>query len=513
MKFDAVVIGAGHNGLVAALTLSRAGRRVLVLERRNQPGGLCAAEEFQPGYFASGLLQETCCFRRELARRLGLESRGLTFHPEEPPTLVLAGDTRFALFRDAARGEAALRPVCKRDAQAYRLWKAWLDRIRPFARMVLNQPPPPLAAEARADIWDLGRRGLALRRLGREDMLELMRVVPMCAADWLNERFCTSALCEALAAPAVTGGFVGPWSAGTAANLLIYESSAERSLVGGPAALTAALLVACREGGVEIRCGAQVSRVRVANERVAGLQLASGEIVEATLVAASCDPKQVFVDLIHPADLPLRVGQAFRVFRARGTTAKLNLAVRGPLEFNQWNGVSCESLRIGGGHLDELEKAFDAPKYGAVSERPFLEVHIPTVSNPRLAPAEGHVISILIHCAPYHVDGGWTEAARADLKSRVLGILEQHTGPLNERLVGCELLVPPDIEQRHGVTGGQIHHGEHAMDQLLCMRPNPLASRYATPLPGLFLAGAGSHPGGGVTGMPGALAAEAILAV
>ncbi len=513
MKFDAVVIGAGHNGLTAALTLARAGRRILVLERRSQAGGLCAAEEFHPGYFASGLLQETCCFRRDLARRLGLESRGLSFHSQEPPTLVLAGDARFPIFRDAARGAAALSSICNRDGEAYARWRAWIDRIRPFAHLVLNQTPPRLSADAGRDLLDLGRRGLALRRLGREDMLELMRVVPMCAADWLNERFCTPALCEALAAPAVVGGFVGPWSAGTAANLLIHETTADRSVVGGPAALSDALLAGCREAGVEIRCGAEVSRVQVSNQRVAGLLLASGETVEAAVVAASCDPKRVFLELVHPADLPLRVVQAFRVFRTRGTTAKMNLAVKGPLEFNQCDGVSCESIRIGGGHLDELERAFDAPKYGKVSETPFLEVHVPTVSNPRLAPADGHVISILIHCAPYHLEGGWTESARTGLKKCVLRLLEQHAGPLEDRLVACELLVPPDIEERHGVTGGHIHHGEHAMDQLLCMRPNPLASRYATPLPGLFLAGAGSHPGGGVTGMPGALAAAAMMAV
>ncbi len=509
MSHQAIVIGAGHNGLAAALVLAKAGRRVLVLERANRHGGLCAWQEFHPGYRVPGLLHETAHFNPELARVLGLDLR---FETDERPTLAVSTDGhRLALYRDPARMMEALAESSPDDARAYPRWREFLDGVAPFVRSVLRQAPPPLSADTPADLWNLGKRGLALRKLGQTAMLELMRVVPMCAADWLNEHFHNPALKEALAVPAVAGGFVGPWSAGTAANLLIDQCMAGARIIGGPAVLVDALARSCREAGVEVRLSAPVHHIQVRDRRAYGVVLSSGEEIPAGVVVSSCDPKHTLLDLVDPAQLPLRLGDGIRAFRARGTTAKLHLAVKGPLDFNQWKGSDCETVRIGGGHLDDLERAFDAVKYGQASQRPNLEVYIPTVSDPTLAPAGGQVVSVMIHCAPCHPEGGWTQDARDRLRDKALAVLESSTGPLADRVAGWELLTPPDIEARFGVAGGHLHHGEHALDQLLCMRPHPLASRYATPIHGLFLAGGGSHPGGGVTGTPGALAANAIL--
>lgn len=512
MSCDVIVVGAGHNGLTAALCLAAAGRRVLALERRDRVGGLCALEEFHPGFLAPGLLQDTASFRADLARRLSLDRHGLILQAEEPPLLAWWGqEGGLKLYRHSEKAAPEIASFSKRDAEAYRRWKSFLGEVRGFVESLLNRPPPPLKADSATDLLSLGLRGLALRRLGEKNMLEFLRIAPMCAADWLNEWFETPFLAEALAAPAVIGGFVGPWAAGTVATLLMHECASERSVAGGPAALIRALSSACKAAGVEVRLNAAVDKIRLASGRVSGVVLEDGEEIAAPAVAASCDPKTTFLQLIGPSSLPMRVEKALRRFRSRGSTAAMRLALNGPLEIRGRGGEPFEAIRIGGGHLDDLERAFDALKYGRVSERPHLEVRVPTVSTPDLADPDGHVVTILASCAPHRLNGGWTQQPRRRLAETIIGRLAEATVDLRSRLTGFELLTPTDIEMRYGVCGGHIHHGEHSLDQLLCMRPAPIASRYAAPIPGLYLAGSGSHPGGGVTGMPGALAADAIL--
>lgn len=512
MTPDAIVIGAGHNGLVAALRLARSGLRVQVLERRERPGGLCAGEELHPGYRTAGLLHDASTLSPEVVRGLRLEEHGLRFGDATPVYAPAAEGPGLLLHRDPGAARAELAAHCPADAPAYGQWRAFLGRIGGLVRRVLHEPPPPLTPTSMADLWRLGRRGLALRRLGREEMTELLRVTPMCVADWLRERFTSPLLRELLAAPAVMASWSGPWSAGTAANLLLYECLAGRTVAGGPAALAVALDAACRAAGVELVTGAAVRWIRLEAGRVRGVVLESGEAVESRLVAASCDPKQTFLRLLPPGSLPLRVEEALRAFRARGTAAKVHLALSGPLELRGREGEPMEALRIGGGDLDALERAFDAVKYRRLSENPHLDVRIPTVSSPELAPPGHHVASVLVSFAPYELEGGWTKERRQALAEAVVAALERHAPGVRERLVAREVLAPPDLEERYGTTGGHLYHGEHALDQLFTLRPAPFAARYATPVPGLFLAGSGSHPGGGVTGLPGWLAAGTILA-
>jgi phytoene dehydrogenase-like protein len=228
-------------------------------------------------------------------------------------------------------------------------------------------------------------------------------------------------------------------------------------------------------------------------------------------VVATCDPKRAFLDLIAPGTLPIRIEDEFHRIRMRGTAAKLHLALDGPLEIAARPGESFESIRIGGGHVDDLERAFDAVKYRGVAAKPHLEVRVPTAADPSLAPAGHHVVSILASYVSHDVEGGWTDARRADLLESVLATLEPHAPGVRKRIVAQELLTPTDLAERYGVTGGQLHHGEPALDQLLVLRPTPSAARYATTVPGLFLGGSGSHGGGGVNVVAGALAAEAVL--
>lgn len=492
MSYDVIVIGAGHNGLVAAAQVAKAGRKVLVLEKRDRPGGLCAREEFHPGYRIPGVLHDESMVRAGVVDTLGLEKHGLGFKAEPPPVHLPGG---VVLTRENPRG------LSQKDAVAYADWRAFFGRVRSFLAEILNSAPPPLVAKGTSDLFTLGKRGLALRRLGKKDMLEVLRVAPMCVADFLNESFESSALVEALAAPAVQHTFMGPWSAGSAANLLIRECVTEKPLSGGPAALVDALMAAAKERNVEVRTEAAVKRIRLERGKVTGVELENGDAIDAPIVASAADPKTTFLDLIHPRDLELQLEFKLKNFRTRGTAAKMHLALNAPLEMN---GEAAEVIRIGGGHVDELERAFDAIKYGEASKTPHLEVTVPSMSIPMLAPEGHHVASIVASYTPY---GGDREA----FGEAILAQLEKHIPDVRERIVASEVLLPEDLEQRYGINGGHLHHGEHTLDQLLFMRPNTAMSRYATPIAGLFLAGSGSHPGGGVTGAPGALAAQAII--
>ncbi len=508
---DAIVIGAGPNGLAAAARLATAGRKVVVLERAEAPGGLSAKREFHPGYAVPGLLHDEALVPRGIAERLGLTKHGLGFR--KSPTLYIAeaNGPGILLPGDSAGAVDAIGQRSQHDAQSYRDLRSFLDRITPLVSAILAETPPPLAPGSAGDVWQLVRRGLALWKISRHDLLELARVAPMCVADFLNERFQTPLLVEALAAPAVASTWSGPWSAGTMTNFLLRECAGGEALAGGPPALIAALLAAARAAGVELRISAEVQRIRLDRGKVAGVTLASGETIDAPVVLSSADPKRTLLELLAPGALPLKIEEEFHRLRSRGSAAKVHLALSGPLELAGSNGRLDEAIRIGGGHVDDLERAFDAIKYRQFSEHPHLEIRVPTVADPSLAPAGHHVVSILASFAPYKLEGGWTAEARERLSDAVIAVLERHAPDVRQRIVAREILTPADLETHFALTGGQLHHGELALDQLLVMRPSPSAARYKTVVPGLFLGGSGSHPGGGVRPTAGVLAAEAVL--
>ncbi len=511
--FDAIVLGAGPNGLAAATRLAQKGRKVLVVERADAVGGLSARHEFHPGYAVSGILHDEGLTTRATAETLGLGGHGLKFRKAPATFLAEADGAGLLLPGDDAGDAAAIGRRSAKDGESYAAMRAFLTRITPLVASILSEPPPPISPTSAGDLWQIAKRGLSLFRIDKKDLLELARVAPMCVADYLNERFETPLLVEAFAAPAVAATWSGPWSAGTTTNFLLRECAGGEAIQGGPPALIAALLAAARAAGAEIRTGAEVARIRLEGGKVRGVALASGETIDAGVVLSSADPKRTMLDLLAPGTLPLKIEEEFLNVRARGTAAKVHLALSGPLE---WKGDagdsgSAEQIRIGGGHVDDLERAFDAIKYRRFSERPNLEIRIPTLADPSLAPAGHHTASILASFAPRNLDGGWTDAARESFGDAVLAVLERHAPNLRHVLVAREVLTPADLESRFALSGGQLHHGEIALDQLLVMRPGPSAPRYATTVPGLYLGGAGSHPGGGVRITAGVLAAEAVL--
>jgi phytoene dehydrogenase-like protein len=509
-SYDVIVIGAGHNGLTTAAFLAKHGRKVLVLERREIVGGLAASHEFHASYRSAGLFHDTRGVRSSVVRALELERHGLVLRSSAPGVLALGSDgASLLLSGDASLNREEISRLAPADAGRYEEFRAFLEPYRKLLRAFVEEPPTDLIDIASNGIRSLVRRAMRMRLLGRERMLELLRIPPMCVADWLDEWFENDLLKATLALPAISGGFHGPRSPGTAANLLLQEATAETGSRDGGPSLVSALERAGRAAGVEIRTGEEVAGVCLESGQVRGVETRSGERIPSPVVAASCDPKQVFLRLLDAGRISSRFDHDIRNLRMRGTTAQALLALGNPLRFSARQDERIELARTGG-RLDDLERAFDAIKYRKLPDNPVLDIYVPTTTNPQLAPEGGEVVSVLIHFAPYDLETGWGPDARERLLDRVVEILEGHAPGAASSLIGRALLSPVEIESTYACSGGQVHHGEHALDQLL-VRPVPGCTGYGTPIPGLYLCGSGSHPGGGLTCAPGALAAGVIL--
>ncbi len=503
-----IVVGGGHNGLTCAALLAKAGRRVTVLERRSTVGGLCAAEEFHPGYTAPGILHDTSMVRASVVSELSLASHGLKRGPKTPLVLAapaaVGGGQSIELSDDREKTAASIAAVSKADGAAWSKYRGFLDRIGGFFSKMMDTEPPEVTRDDMGVLWHLFKVGFSLRRLGAADMSEVMRVPPMTAADWLREYFETERLVAGLAWDACASTWAGPHSPGTAATMLLSEAMRGQEVEGGPPALIEALTAACEAAGVMIRTEAEVTSIRVENGRCAGVTLADDTRLEGQVVS-TLDPKRTVLELLAPAHTPPSLIHAMERYRARGTTAVVRLALTGLPE------GAAKAMRIAD-DVDTLERAFDAVKYRRVADLPVLDVRFPTLSQPNLAPEGHHVVTILVRFAPYHLEGGWTDERRQNLGDSTIRVLERYTPGLKDLIEGHQVLTPADLERGHGLTGGHLYHGEHALDQLMSLRPVPACANHRTPIEGLYVGSGGTHPGGGITGGPGRLAAKAVTA-
>jgi phytoene dehydrogenase-like protein len=510
-KADVIVIGSGHNGLACALRLQRAGKKVIVVEAREDVGGLCAPRTLEGGYTVPGVLPDTGEVRAALCDSLGLFGAGVEL-ADAPPRLLLPEADGPGLILDANPDKAceSIRPHSSADADRYRDLRAFIGRVAPVLVDALNRAPPPLSPARAGDFLDLGMRGLALRRLGREDMIELIRLLPMAVADLVRERFEIERLCAGLAGGVLPGNWVGPWSPGTATTFLLAEATRRGAVKGGGAALVDAAEKALTAAGGEIRTCAEVAELLLDGGAVSGVRLVDGTTLEARLVASAASPKSTMLDLVPAGVLDRATEREAIAIRGRGTHAVVNLGLSAPLTFARYEGERFEHIRVGE-HLDDLERAYDASKYRQLPERPALEVRVPSVTAPELAPDGHDVVSIVVTTATADLEGGWTEQARQTLLARTLAMLDEVAPGTTANVAASEVLAPPDLQDAYHLPGGNLLHVEHALDQLLFLRPSLSLGRYQTPVPGLWLCGAGSHPGGGLTLAPGALCAQAIL--
>ena len=523
---DLVIIGGGHNALVAAFYLAKAGLKPLVLEQRDTLGGAAATAEFHPGFRSSVLAHSAGPILPHIATDMQLSRHGLEMMEPGVRLAAIAADGRgFALYSDASRSAESLRKLSPADAEGYVRLCGVLERAAKVVGPLLSLTPPEIEAPAEnlPDLWKFLQTGRSFRKLGRAEMFQLLRWPPMAVADVVSEFFESELARAAIAARAIFGTATGPWSAGTAATLLLRAAAdphpAGPSAVpkGGMGALAAAMAAAAREAGAEIRTGCSVAQILVRDGAAAGVSLSTGEEVAAKAVVSSADPKRTFLGLVDPVHLDPFFLSQIRNYRSFGNVAKVNLALDALPDFPALAGIEgggAKALvgRLHIGHeIDYLERAFDASKYGQISAEPILEAAVPSLLDPGLAPAGKQVMSIYAQFAPYKLREGNWESRREELGRTIIKTLAEYAPGLEDRILGQQVITPLDLERDYGLTGGHIFHGELSLDQIFTMRPVLDSARYRAPVNGLYLCGSGTHPGTGLTGASGANAAREIL--
>jgi phytoene dehydrogenase-like protein len=521
---DIVIVGAGHNGLVTAFYLAKAGFKPLVLERSAQVGGAAVTDEFHPGFRCSTLAHTAGPIRPDILRDMQLEKHGLRLITPDVCVTALSPDGRaLTLYQDASKSAQSITAFSQKDAANYREFQHSLGKISKVIAEALATTPPDIDHPSSGDLWSMLKTGRAIRNLGKKDMYRLLRWGPMAVADLAAEYFETELLRAVVSARGVFGTFLGPWSAGSALVLLIRAAGDSHPVgsaflaAGGMGALTQAMASAAKAAGAEIRTSADVIEIRVQNGAATGVLLSTGEEIHARAVISNADPKHTLLKLTDPAHLSPDFVQKLQHYRGNGTVAKVNLALGGLPNFTALNGdaaaVDASALRgrIHIGHeIDYLERAFDESKYGNFSRQPYLEATIPSLTDPTLAPQGKHVMSIYVQYAPYKLKGDWEQQRKA-LGQTVVKTLAEYAPNLPELILTHQIITPRDLEEKYGMTGGQIFHGELALDQFFTMRPLLDWARYRTPIQNLYLCGSGTHPGAGLTGGSGANAAREIL--
>lgn len=512
--YDVIVIGGGHSGLVSAALLARQGRRVLVVERRSVVGGRLSPCEPFPGFLASPCFDDAGRLRPQVENGLELSRRGLRWRATDPLVLAPlpeAGKGSLALWRDEKAAAAEIARFSARDAQRWPEYLKIMRKAARFADPLFDMALPELGTTDPSQLLEAGRLGLRFRMLGRDDMVMLMRLATLSVADWLDEWFETPLLKAALAAPALTGGVVGPHAPATAGLLAWRQAAGQGDVpVGGGAAVVKALLEDCLAVGVEVRTGTEVKAVEVTEGRASGVRLADGTAITGSVIVADIDPRRAMLDLVPPGTLPARCTHAFRSLRSRGICARLFISMSELPRFICLD--EGETARLGGRihfgrTLRDLEVAYDDAKYKRGSRAPVVEMWIPSLADPTVAPGGRHLISLTVTSAPPAGGSALPGTERNAFIDGVIDFLATYIPNLKTALIDRAALMPTDLEAEYGLSGGHLHHGEIALDQLFITRPSGATPRYKTPLNDFYLTGAGTHPGGPATGASGALCA------
>jgi phytoene dehydrogenase-like protein len=536
-----VLIGGGHNALITAFYLAKGGFKPLVLERREMVGGGAITEEFHPGFRASTLAHTLGPLRADVALDLQLDKFNCEILSPDPRVFAPTPDGKaLHFYNDVAKTAAAIGNFSAKDASKYTQFAASLEETAGFFTQLTSITPPAIDKPTPEDLWNLLKTGRNVRSLGKTGIFDLLRWGPMAVADFVAEFFETELLRAVIASRGIFGTALGPWSAGSTAVLLLRAAADSHPVGsaafprGGLGSFTRALAESAKAAGAEIRTDAEVRHIRIKDGSVTGIVLADGEEISVEAVVSGVDPKRTFFHLVDPSHLDPTFANRMKNFRANGNVAKVNLALGSLPTFTALDATEgfLKSLsgRIHiGPEIDYLERAFDASKYGEFSKAPWLDVTIPTILDPSLAPDGKHVLSAYVQFAPFKLvdrsagaekldrsagaqkkEGNW-DTRRKELGDTVIKTLATYAPNLPGLVEGIQVITPKDLETSYGFTGGHIFHGELALDQLFTMRPVLDWARYKTPIRGLFLCGSGTHPGNGLTGASGANAAREII--
>jgi phytoene dehydrogenase-like protein len=520
-SYDVLVIGGGHNGLVNAAYLARAGKRVLVLEKRYRVGGAAVTEEIFPGFKFSVFSYVVSLLRPEIIRDLDLPAHGLEILPLESTVTPMENGDYLAAWGDHDRTRRELYRHSPLDAEAYDEFGVLMHHMARAVKPILSMVPPDPASLSPRDLLGLARLGKHFRDLGERKLYALFKLMTTSAADFLDEWFETDVLKATKSASGIIGTFLGPRSPGSAYVLLHhYMGEIDGSFrawgfaKGGTGAVSEAIAGAARRFGAEIRTDAPVAKVIVKNGRATGVALESGEEIGAHVVVSGLDPRRTFLGLVDPSALPGDFVDGIRRYKFRGSSGKVNLALGELPNFTCMPGA--------GPHLrgafsispsvEYVERAYDDAKYGEFSRHPYMDIVIPSMIDPGMAPPGKHVMSIFVQYAPYQLTGGWSDARRESFGDAVVDTLARYAPNIKSAIIGRQVLTPWDIEQITGLSEGNIFQGELALHQLFFLRPAAEWAQYRTPIAQLYQCGAGTHPGGGIMGASGRLAAIKILA-
>ena len=504
--YDAIVVGAGHNGLVCSALLAKAGKRVLVLEANSQVGGAAITREFTDGYSVSACAHLLYQLQSEVRKDLKLSTR---LASEDMTTIALSEDgNHLRISADSVEG------VSDEDAEQYRRFRKRMTRFSNLLRKFFNKRPPRLGTKDIQDFITLGQLGLDMRMLGKEEMQEFLRLIGMNIHDEVTERFESPKLRGAISLDAVLGTHLGPRSPNTIMTYL-YRQAGDHGRTGVPAggmgSVSNELAHAARNAGVTIRTDMPVKRIIIENGRATGVETVSGERFESLMIISNADPKTTVMNLIGAKHVETGFARRISHLRAKGNAAKLHLALDGLPAIDGLSKKDYAERIVIAPDEHYVERAFNPAKYGESSPNPVLEITFPSFRDETLAPAGKHVMSAIVQYAPYDLKGGWNEEAKANFMQAIMSTLAGYMPDIEQRITASELLTPADIESEFHISGGHWHHAELTLDQFLFVRPVNGAAQYSLPIDGVYLCGAGTHPGGGVSGAAGRNAARTIL--
>jgi len=520
-KYDAIIIGGGHNGLICAAYLAKAGRKVLVLEKRHLLGGAAVTEELYPGFHFSVCSYVVSLLRPSIIRDLKLPEHGLEIIPLETSFTPLVGDPGLCRWADPERSRREIARFSTHDSEIYPEFSLIMTKVAQFVREIIDSPAPDPTSWNPRELMKLLRLGQTMKKGGTDAINMNLKLMTMSAVDFLDQWFSSDVLKAPMAVSGIIGTYLGVKSPGTAYVLLHHYmgeiDGAFRSWgysKGGTGGLSMACARAAESHGVEIRTEASVAEISIKNGRARGVLLANGEEIEAKTVLSSCDPNLTFLRLVGERHLDEEFTTQIKRYKLRGSSGKVNLAVDRLPEFFGREGTAHlrGDIAIAPG-IDYLERAYDEAKYGEFSSRPYINIVIPSIMDPSVAPPGKHIISMFVQYAPYEINGGpetWPEKREA-FGDTVVDTLAEYCPGLKESILFRQVLTPWDIEQDYGLTEGNIFQGELSLEQLLFQRPAAGWCRYKTPIKNLWLCGSGAHPGGGIMGAPGQLAAAAVL--